>query len=107
MGVLAFALMAPWLVVLSLAYWWLPRSLPATPARRRYDVAAIVLALAGGAAATALAWQGWIEPVANAAGERPAGAIWPDVLGVLYAYGGYLAVLFPALVLRQLIWRRR
>ena len=36
--------------------------------------------------------------------DPAAGAIWPQVLAVLYAYGGFLAVMALAVWLRRRLW---
>lgn len=105
MAMLAFALLAPWLLVLCFLYWQFPRHLPRTSQRRALDVAVIVLALLAAAASTHLAWLGWQPPTTDALGRRT-GDIWPAVLAALYAYGAFSLVLLTGFVVRALLWRR-
>lgn len=107
MAALAFLLMAPWLLVLSFIYWrFLPASLPRPRSRRVFDTICIALALGVGVLATALPWLGWHPARIDEFGHH-AGDMWPYLIAVVYAYAGFIAILFPALILRFLIWRRR
>ncbi len=106
MATLAWVLMLPWLAVLCFAYWFLPRRLPRTRARRGFDIVAIVLSLAAAAVSTQAAWFGWQPPIHDALGQRT-GEIWPALLAVLYAYGAFVVVLLICLFVRQIIWARR
>ena len=42
---LALILFLPWIAILGVLYWFYPRSLEKTAARRRFDVTALALAL--------------------------------------------------------------
>lgn len=105
MNALPLLLVGPTLAVLALLYWLLPRKLPRPPARRAFDVIAIVVA-------TIVAWRLVAMGLAAPSPDRVdaighySGAIWPQVLSILYAYVGFLVVLFVALVLRQWLWGR-
>ena len=103
---LAVALLAPWLLVLCFLYWWFPRSLPRTRARRMFDVICVVLSLLAAVAGALLAQQGQTPAATDAIGHH-AGDIWPEVLAALYAYGAFSLVLLAAVVLRALLWRKR
>ena len=103
---LAVALLAPWLLVLCFLYWWFPRSLRRTPARRVFDTACIVLALVAAIGAALLAQHGQPPAARDALGRR-AGDIWPEVLAALYAYGAFSLVLLAAVIMRALLWRKR
>lgn len=105
MRYLAIALLTPWLLILSWAYWSWPRR-PRSRGRRLFDLLALLLAL-GVAALSALAGFDQVQlPTADVLGQ-PSGGIWQQVLPALYAYGAFTLVLLVALLLRRAIWRRR
>lgn len=96
MNGLALVLFAPWFAVLAWVYWRYPRDLPGTAARRGFDLAALALAIV--ASASAMQWL----YVGN---TGVGGSIWRDVIAALGAYGGFVAVLVVAVVLRRALWR--
>lgn len=87
--VLALILFAPWFLVLSTLFWLFPRQ-PRNAARTRYDIAALLLALA--AFIAAMLWG-----FGNA---EPGHHLWPQVLATSVGYGVYLAALALAFWLR-------
>lgn len=97
MPTLALLLFAPWFLILSGLYWWYPRQ-PRDHARRLYDAAALLLALA--AFVATLHW-------AHGHADRQYGAMWPQVLATSAGYGVYLLVLTVAFLLRRAWLRRR
>lgn len=103
---LAFALMAPWLLVLCFLYWAFPRSLPRTIARRLYDASAIAASLTAALGGALVAHLGRQPALTDEFGHR-AGDIWPQVLAALYAYGAFSLVLLAAFLLRHWLWRNR
>lgn len=103
---LALLLLAPWLLILGWAYFTYPKSLPRTAARRVFDWAALLLA-----AVTAVWCADWgfaaaPAPPVDALG-RATGAIWQQVLPALLGYGGCVAVLVVAMLVRYLWWHPR
>lgn len=86
---LALILFLPWFAILGALYWFLPRAMARTPARRRYDAAALALAFA----AAFLAGR-WGYSVASTSIE--AGPIWRQVLASLLAYKAFLVVIAAA-----------
>lgn len=106
MNALPLLLVGPTLAVLALLYWLLPRNLPRPAARRAYDVAAIIVAAIVAWRLVAMGLAAPSPEHVDAIGHY-SGAIWPQVLSILYAYVGFLAVLFAALLLRQWLWGRR
>lgn len=106
MRFLAILLLAPWLLILCWAYWAYPKSLPRSPARRGFDVMALLLVALATVGAALTGFDRVVLPVEGALG-RPSGAIWQQVLSALYGYGTFTAVLVLALLLRHLIWGRR
>lgn len=106
MRYLAFVLLAPWLLILCWAYASYPKSLPATGARRVFDVAAVLIAMLAAALATVWGFDTAQQPAASAFG-RASGGIWQQVLPALYGYGALLAMLALALGVRYLLWGRR
>ncbi len=92
MAWLTLLLFLPWFGLLGTLFWCYPRQ-PRDRARRLFDTATLLLAL--GLSIAGMLWgyaDGGVE-----AGER---SIWRHVLAVLYAYGGFLAVLAIAIPLR-------
>ncbi|MHA6204647.1 hypothetical protein ACXU4B_09505 [Dyella soli] len=106
MRYLAILLLAPWLLVLGWAYWTFPRDLPRIAARRVFDVAVLLLAAFAAWQCAAMAFDAAVVPGMGQYG-RTSGAIWQQVLPALYGYGACVLVLLLALVVRQLMWRRR
>jgi hypothetical protein len=81
---LALILFAPWFAILGGVYWTFPRSHVVSPARRRFDVGVLAIALAASAAAMLVAYRlPW----------EHAGPLWPQVVATLAAYHVFLAVL--------------
>lgn len=91
-ALLALLLFAPWFAVLGWVYWRFPASHAVTPARRRLDVAALVLAVL--ASAIAMVW-GFGRPLGGA------GQLWPHILSTLVGYHAFLAVLLIAFLVRR------
>lgn len=106
MRYLALLLLGPWLVVLGWAYWAFPKTLPRTPARRGFDVLALIGAVVASVQAALLGYDAVALPAADAFGPK-SGAIWQQVVPALYGYGAFLAVLALALIVRWFVWRRR
>ncbi len=98
MAWLSLLLFLPWFGLLGALYWWFPRQ-PRHRSRRLFDAAALALAFL--ASVGAMHW-GYAEGVA----DLHAGAIWRQVLAVLYAYGAFLAVMVLALMLRPRVLQR-
>lgn len=86
---LALILFLPWFAILAVLYWFYPRNLQKTPARRRFDLAALVLAFL--AAFLAGRWG-----YATADTSIDAGPIWRQVLASLLAYKAFLLVVAAA-----------
>ena len=84
MPLLALILFAPWFAILGWAYWNYPKSHVVSPSRRRFDVAALLLAVASSAAA--MRWS-YFLPFENA------GPIWSQVIATLAGYHAFLLVL--------------
>ena len=96
MAWLTLLLFLPWFVVLGGLFCYFPRQ-PRTPRRSWTDAAFLLLALV--LSLLAMRWGHDLgENAANA------GAIWRQVLAVLYAYGAFLAVLGSAVWLRRRCW---
>ncbi|MBI2396686.1 MAG: hypothetical protein HYV17_02750 [Xanthomonadales bacterium] len=95
MNLLALILFLPWFAILGSVFWWLPRERPRGTWRNRFDVIALVLALA----ASVLGMHAGL--VTDAGDHHP---IWRQVLACLYAYGAFVGVLVLAAVTRT---RRR
>jgi hypothetical protein len=77
MRYLGLILLLPTLAIMVWVYWAFPRDVPRTPARRRFDVAAIVIA------AVSAVWG------LNYAIDLPRGEsdpIWPQVFAALAVY---------------------
>lgn len=106
MRYLAILLLAPWLIVLGWAYWAYPKSLVRNATRRSFDVLALVAAIVAAIQSALLAYDSVELPAADTFGPK-SGAIWQQVVPALYGYGAFLAVLLVALIVRQLVWKRR
>ncbi|MGV8959889.1 MAG: hypothetical protein ACOH1V_05825 [Stenotrophomonas sp.] len=98
MAWLSLLLFLPWFCVMGALYWWFPRQ-PRPRRRQWFDGAVLVLALVASIFAM---HYGYAAGMADA----QAGAIWRQVLAVLYAYGVFLAVMAVALLLRPALLRR-
>lgn len=96
MAWLTLLLFLPWFVLLGGLYWAFPRQ-PRTPRRSCTDAALLFVALLASIAA-----MRWGYGIGQASVD--AGAIWRQVLAVLYAYGTFLAVLCLGLWLRRRWW---
>jgi hypothetical protein len=84
MSFLALILFAPWFALLGWVYWVFPRSHAVTPARRRFDIAVLAIALAATIGAMLGAYR---MPWADT------GSLWPQVIATLAAYHAFLLVL--------------
>jgi len=74
MANLALILFAPWFAILTWCYWVFPKSLVVNPSRRRFDLAAIVIALLASGLAMRWAYSfDWTD----------AGNLWPQVVATL------------------------
>ena len=92
---LALVLFTPWFLILGALFWLYPRQ-PRTPARRRFDAVALLLALLAFAVATLWAFRH----------ADPGHHLWPQVLATSVGYGVYLLVMALAAWLRR-HWLRR
>lgn len=106
MRYLALLLLAPWLIVLGWAYWAYPKSLLKNATRRGFDVLALLAAVVASVQAALVAYDAVELPAADEFGPK-SGAIWQQVVPALYGYGAFVAVLAVALIVRQLVWKRR
>ncbi|AHX14659.1 hypothetical protein CH75_16645 [Dyella jiangningensis] len=106
MRYLAILLLAPWLLILGWAYWSYPKSLPRTPARRSFDLAALLLAAFAAVECASTAFDTASVPAVGQYGPA-SGAIWQQVLPALYGYGACVVVLVLAMIVRHLLWRPR
>ena len=97
MAWLSLLLFLPWFVVLGGLYGWFPRQ-PRGRKRRWFDAAVLLLALIASIAAM---HHGYALGMADV----HAGAIWKQVLSVLYAYGAFLAIITAAVLLRPVVLR--
>lgn len=93
---LTVILFLPWFAILGALFWWLPR-LPRTPARRRFDLAALALSTVAFVASVRWAFD---------AADPGYGAMWRQVLATAVGYGVFLAVLGAAAVARRHILAR-
>jgi hypothetical protein len=89
-------LFLPWFAILGTLFWLFPRQ-PRAPARRAYDVGALLVSVL--AFALALRW-------AHAYADRAYGNMWPQIFATSVGYGAFLAVLAFAFLLRAR-WLRR
>ncbi|KFN42640.1 hypothetical protein [Arenimonas oryziterrae] len=92
MPLLALVLFAPWFAILGWAYWAYPKSHAVTPARRRLDVIALLLAVVSSAIAMYLAYFLPFDGV---------GKMWPQVIATLAGYHAFLLVLVVAYFIRR------
>jgi len=86
---LALILFLPWFAILAVLYWFYPRSVPRTAARRRFDLTMLALAFV----ASFVAGR-WGYSIASTSIE--AGPIWRQVLASLLAYKAFLVVMAVA-----------
>jgi hypothetical protein len=93
---LALILFLPWFAILGVLFWSYPRQ-PRGAARRAFDLAALLSALAA-------SWLAMRWGLRHA--DPQAGAIWKQVLATLTGYGAFLGVLGLAWPLRAR-WLRR
>ena len=94
---LALILVLPWFAILVGLYWVYPRE-PRTPARRLFDVASILVALA--LFVVTIRWGH-----AHAVPTGTAGNIWRQVLATTSGYAVFLAVMVAAWYVRR-AWLR-
>ena len=94
---LALILFLPWFVILGALYWIYPRQ-PRHGARRAYDAAALVLAVA--AFVLAMYWG-------HASADPRYGGMWKQVLATSVSYAAFLGVLALAFWLRAGLIRNR
>lgn len=106
MRYLAIMLLAPWLIVLGWAYWAYPKSLLKNMTRRAFDVLALIAATIAAIQSAIVAFDAVVLPEADQFGPK-SGAIWQQVVPALYGYGAFVVVLVIALVIRQLVWKKR
>lgn len=106
MRYLAIMLLAPWLIVLGWAYWAYPKSLLKNMTRRAFDVLALVAATVAAIQSAVIAFDAVKLPAADQFGPK-SGAIWQQVVPALYGYGAFVAVLAIALIVRQMVWKKR
>lgn len=94
---LTLILFLPWFAILGALYWWFPRQ-PRDPARRRFDLIALILAVA--VVFPSMHWSfHYADPTY--------GRLWQQVLATAVSYGMFLAVLSAAFALRHGWLRRR
>lgn len=96
MSLLALVLFAPWFAILGWVYWAYPKSHAVSPARRRFDLIALLLAVALSAAA--MHWAYSIE-------FEGTGPLWPQVIATLAGYHVFLIVLIVAFFMRRSRYR--
>lgn len=89
---LALILFAPWFAILGWLYWAYPKSHQVSPARRRFDVIALLLAVI--LSAIAMRWAYFLH-------FENAGRIWPQVIATLAGYKVFLITLVVAYGLRR------
>ena len=92
MSLLALVLFAPWFAILGWCYWAFPKSHAVTPARRRFDLVALLLAFVLSRIAMHLAYNIEFEGT---------GPLWPQVIATLAGYHAFLIVLVVAFFLRR------
>ncbi|HMB58205.1 MAG TPA: hypothetical protein VKM35_13485 [Arenimonas sp.] len=96
MPFLALILFAPWFAILGWVYWTYPKSHAVTPARRRLDVLALLIALV--LSAFAMRWA-FFQPFDGV------GKMWPQVIATLAGYHVFLLVLAVAFFIRRKKYR--
>jgi len=98
MAWLSLLLFLPWFCVMGALYWWFPRQ-PRHRARSVFDALALAAALL-----VSVICMHWGYRIGAA--DADADSMWKQILSVLYAYGGFLAVMVSALLLRPRVLRR-
>ncbi len=98
MAWLSLLLFLPWFCVMGALYWGFPRQ-PRHRTRRLFDAAALLLALL-----VSIGFMHWGYRIGAA--DAGTDVMWRQILAVLYAYGGFLAVMVLALLLRPSVLRR-
>jgi len=88
---LAIVLFAPWFAILGWAFWQYPKSHARGPARRRFDIAVLAIALV--ASVVAMRWSYFLP-------FHGVGPLWPQVIATLAAYHVFLFVLVAGWLLR-------
>lgn len=99
MAWLSLLLFLPWFGVMSALYWWFPRQ-PRHRTRTVFDASVLALALL-----VSICSMHWGYRIGAA--DVDADTMWKQILAVLYAYGGFLAVMVLALLLRPRVLHRR
>ena len=99
MPYLAIILFLPWFLLLGSLFYLFPRE-PRTARRRRFDLAALLVAFV-------LSFAGMQWGYALGLADVGTGAIWKQVLATLVAYGAFLMVMFIAVVVRAWWLQRR
>ena len=94
---LALILFVPWFLILGALFWIYPRQ-PRGPARRIYDVVALLLAVVA-----FVYTQYWSLGVA----DPQYGRMWGQILATAIGYAVYLAVMTLAFFLRPRLLRKR
>ncbi|MGR4895374.1 hypothetical protein ACIPR8_08860 [Stenotrophomonas sp. LARHCG68] len=97
MAWLSLLLFLPWFCVMGALYWWFPRQ-PRHLTRTLFDAGMLVLAL--------LVSAGFMHWGYRVGAAEVADGLWKQIMAVLYAYGGFLAVMVLALLLRPRVLRR-
>ncbi|MEA5667651.1 hypothetical protein ATCM_01285 [Stenotrophomonas sp. ATCM1_4] len=97
MAWLSLLLFLPWFCVMGALYWWFPRQ-PRHRTRTLFDAGMLVLAL--------LVSAGFMHWGYRVGAAEVADGLWKQIMAVLYAYGGFLAVMVLALLLRPRVLRR-
>ena len=92
MPYLALILFLPWFLLLGALFWLFPRQ-PRSARRKRFDIAALLVAFV-------LSFAGMQWGYALGLADVGTGAIWKQVLATLVAYGAFLFVLVVAVPLR-------
>ena len=98
MAWLSLLLFLPWFGVMAALYWWFPRQ-PRHRTRAVFDACVLALALL-----VSIGFMHWGYRIGAA--DVDADTLWKQILAVLYAYGGFLAVMTLALLLRPRVLRR-
>ena len=93
-------LFLPWFLILGALYWFYPRTLEKSPARRRFDLGMLCLAFAA-----AIVAGRWGFAIADTSIE--AGPIWRQVLASLLAYKAFLLVIAIAWAWRGMKFANR
>jgi hypothetical protein len=107
MQYLALILFLPAFTVLGWLYWKFPRTLPVTAARRAFDAAALLAAVA--ATVVSIAWSMTPPDAVAAAGAAASegGPMWRQILATLAAFHVFPLVLLVAHLVRIKLFRER